>query len=82
MSVKVLLHLISYDPGGQTFFSCCQWVVNQLFLCVVSLNRTLKLPVDVEMTSVDAKYKDGVLTVVLPKAEEAVPRKIEVTSEE
>jgi HSP20 family protein len=47
-----------------------------------SFSRTLKLPVDVDTSRVDAKYKDGVLTVVLPKAEEAVPRKIEVTSEE
>ena len=46
-----------------------------------SFSRTLRLPVDVEMSRVDAKYKDGVLTIMLPKAEETMPKKIEVNSE-
>jgi len=46
-----------------------------------SFSRTLKLPVDVEMSRIDAKYKDGVLTIVLPKTEEKAPRKIEVNTE-
>ena len=46
-----------------------------------SFSRTLRLPTDVEMSKVDAKYKDGVLTIVLPKAEETTPKKIEVNSE-
>jgi HSP20 family protein len=46
-----------------------------------SFSRTLRLPVDVELNAVDAKYKDGVLTIVLPKAEKVQPKKIEVTGE-
>ena len=46
-----------------------------------SFSRTLRLPVDVELSKVDAKYKDGILTIVLPKAEETMPKKIEVKSE-
>jgi HSP20 family protein len=40
--------------------------------------RTLTLPVTVDASKVQASYKDGVLTVTLPKAEEAKPKQIEV----
>ena len=40
--------------------------------------RSLKLPKQVDTSKVKASYKDGVLTVTLPKAEEAKPRQIEI----
>lgn len=40
--------------------------------------RRLTLPVRVDATRVSAQYEDGILTVTLPKAEEAKPRQIEV----
>jgi HSP20 family protein len=40
--------------------------------------RSLKLPKQVDASRVKAAYKDGVLTVTLPKAEEAKPRQIEI----
>lgn len=40
--------------------------------------RTLTLPVAVNGSKVQASYKDGILTVTLPKAEEAKPKQIEV----
>ena len=40
--------------------------------------RTLTLPVAVDGNKVQASYKDGVLTVTLPKSEEAKPKQIEV----
>ncbi len=43
-----------------------------------SFNRTLTLPMEVEAERVEAKYADGILTVTLPKAEEAKPRQIAV----
>lgn len=40
--------------------------------------RTLELPKSVKAQEVKATYKDGILTVTLPKTEEAKPRQIEV----
>lgn len=41
-------------------------------------HRSITLPVGVKADKVDAKYKDGILTVTLPKAEEAKRKQIEV----
>ncbi len=43
--------------------------------------RSITLPTRVDAGKVAASYKDGVLTVTLPKAEEAKPKKIEVSVE-
>ena len=43
--------------------------------------RSITLPTQVNAAKVSATYKDGVLTVTLPKAEEAKPKKVEVTIE-
>lgn len=40
--------------------------------------RTLTVPARVDATKVSALYQDGVLTVSLPKSEEAKPKHIEV----
>lgn len=42
--------------------------------------RTLALPADVDAEKVEATLKAGVLSIVLPKAAAAQPRKIEVKS--
>lgn len=41
-------------------------------------HRTLTLPVEVDAEKVKATYKDGVLTITLPKTEEAKPKQIAV----
>src|SRR5437899_12627000 len=41
--------------------------------------RTVTLPTAVDSNKVKAQYKDGVLTVTLPKTEEAKPKQIDVT---
>lgn len=41
--------------------------------------RSFSLPKTVDATKVEAKYESGVLTVTLPKREEAKPRTIQVT---
>jgi HSP20 family protein len=47
---------------------------------VGSLTRVLRLPVEVDGDRVEAELRDGVLMITLPKAENAKPRKINVTS--
>jgi HSP20 family protein len=42
--------------------------------------RSLLLPKQVDAGKVKASYKDGILTVTLPKAEEAKPRQIAIQS--
>jgi HSP20 family protein len=41
-------------------------------------NRTVTLPAEFEVKSVDARYNAGILAVTLPKAEVAKPRQIQV----
>jgi HSP20 family protein len=41
--------------------------------------RTLELPKPVKAQEVKANYKDGILTITLPKTEEAKPRQIQVS---
>jgi HSP20 family protein len=43
-----------------------------------SFSRAMKLPAVVEADKVEATYKNGVLTVVLPKKEEVKPKAIEI----
>ena len=43
-----------------------------------SFNRIVALPRDVEVDNVEAGLVDGVLTVIIPKAEEAKPKQIMV----
>lgn len=45
---------------------------------VGKFRRSISLPTQVESNKVSATYKDGILTVTLPKAEEAKPKKIQV----
>ena len=43
-----------------------------------SFERSFTLPTTVKSDKIDAVYKDGVLQITLPKAEEAKPKQIEV----
>ena len=47
---------------------------------VGSFRRSISLPVRVDASKVGATYRDGILTVTMPKAEEAKPKRIDVTS--
>jgi HSP20 family protein len=46
-----------------------------------SFARTLELPTHVDAEKVEAEFKNGVLTVTLPKAAESRPRRIEVRAD-
>lgn len=43
-----------------------------------SFQRSFTLPTSVKNDKIDAEYKDGILSITLPKAEEAKPKQIEV----
>ncbi|HXX65309.1 MAG TPA: Hsp20/alpha crystallin family protein [Bacteroidota bacterium] len=43
-----------------------------------SFQRTFTVPSGVKADSIDASYKDGILNIALPKAEEAKPKQIDV----
>jgi len=45
-----------------------------------SFSRSLNLGAKVRSNGIEAAYKDGILTVTLPKVEESKPKKIEVRS--
>jgi HSP20 family protein len=45
-----------------------------------SFTRTLRLPSSIDADKVDAKIADGILTLTLPKAESARPRRINITT--
>ena len=46
-----------------------------------TFRRSVSLPSQVDATKVSATYRDGILTVTLPKAEEAKPKQIKVNLE-
>jgi HSP20 family protein len=45
-----------------------------------SFSRTLRLPSSVDADNVDARIADGILTLTLPKAESARPKRISITT--
>lgn len=44
-------------------------------------HRALSLPVAVQADKTNASYTDGILTITLPKAEEAKPKQIQIQAE-
>jgi HSP20 family protein len=44
-----------------------------------AFRRVVSLPEDVDAARVEASYRDGVLRIVVPKAEQSKPRRIAVT---
>lgn len=43
-----------------------------------TFQRSFSLPTTVKTDKIEAAHKDGILTIILPKAEEAKPKQIEV----
>jgi len=46
---------------------------------VGTFRRSIALPTRVDASKVTATYRDGILTVTMPKAEEAKPKQIQVS---
>ena len=62
----------SYDKNGE------QGAFRRVERAYGSFRRTFTLPSGVDSSKVDASFKDGVLTLTLPKSEVAKARKISV----
>lgn len=61
-----------FDASSEDYFyQECYWG---------SFSRSVVLPVDVDIENVSADLKDGILTVILPKAAKAKSKKIKVGS--
>ena len=45
-----------------------------------SFKRSFMLPRNVDTAGIDARMKDGILTLEIPKSEEAKPRKIQISA--
>jgi len=43
-----------------------------------SFCRSFTLPAQVEAEKIEANFKDGLLNIKIPKAEEKIPKKIEI----
>lgn len=43
-----------------------------------AFEKTLKIPIKINESTVSANLKDGILTIVLPKSDEVKPRVIEI----
>jgi HSP20 family protein len=43
-----------------------------------NFEKSIKIPVKVNESAISAQFKDGILTVLLPKAEEAKPKSIQI----
>jgi HSP20 family protein len=47
--------------------------------CYGKFIRSFSLPMTVDVKKIDASYKDGVLHVILPKAEESKPKRVNIS---
>lgn len=75
LNIQVLDDVLSIE--GEYKAEEAEYLLNEL--PNGSFRRTLRLPAAVEAGQVEAKIVDGVLTLRLPKAESARPKKIQIS---
>ncbi|HMZ07174.1 MAG TPA: Hsp20/alpha crystallin family protein [Anaerolineales bacterium] len=75
LNIQVLENVVSIE--GEYKADDASFLLNEL--PQGAFHRTLRMPVDVDPENVQARIADGVLTLTLPKAESARPKKIQVT---
>ncbi len=56
------------------------WTLHRTERAYGPYQRSLVLPNDMDADNVKAAYRDGVLTVTVPKAEESKPKRIEINT--
>lgn len=75
LNIQVLENVVSIE--GEYKSEDAEYLLSEL--PNGSFRRTLRLPADIEADQVQAKIADGVLTLNLPKAESARPKKIQIS---
>jgi HSP20 family protein len=75
LNIQVLEDVVSIE--GEYKADEAEYVLNEL--PSGSFRRALRLPAPIEADRVEARIADGVLTLSLPKAESARPKKIQIS---
>ena len=74
LNIQVLENVVSIE--GEYKFEDSEFILNEL--PQGAFQRTLRMPTEIDAEKVEAKIVEGVLTLTLPKAESARPKKIKV----
>jgi HSP20 family protein len=75
LNIQVLDNVVSIE--GEYQAADAEYLLNELPRG--SFRRALRLPTEIQAEKVEAKITDGVLTLNLPKAESARPKKINIS---
>ena len=75
LNIQVLENVVSIE--GEYHAADTEYLLNEL--PNGSFRRSLRLPMEIQAEKVEAKIADGVLTLNLPKAESARPKKINIS---
>lgn len=75
LNIQVLENVVSIE-GEYKADENADFVLNEI--PQGEFRRTLRMPAEIDAEKVEAKILDGVLTLTLPKAESARPKKIKI----
>ncbi|HCB02509.1 MAG TPA: Hsp20/alpha crystallin family protein [Anaerolineae bacterium] len=75
LNIQVLENVVSIE-GEYKADENADFVLNEI--PQGEFRRTLRMPAEIDAEKVEAKIVDGVLTLTLPKAESARPKKIKI----
>ncbi|MBP1752925.1 MAG: molecular chaperone [Geobacteraceae bacterium] len=76
--LTVLRNAITISGERKPFIEKRGQIVHRSELGSGKFSRTLELPTDINPDKIKAEYRDGILRVILAKAEHAKPKKIEI----
>ncbi len=76
--IEISLHNGTLTISGERKSETSDGAAERTERYVGKFRRSINLPTRVDASKVSATYRDGILTVTLPKAEEAKPKQIQV----
>ncbi len=76
--IEISLHDGTLTISGERKSETSDGAAERTERYVGKFRRSITLPARVDASKVSATYRDGILTVTLPKAEEAKPKQIQV----